>query len=175
MRSAILSDKEKTCIFILSGYFCAMLNILVVHANSSWHWISEIRPYDILPWAILGTILIEWIILWKYLKLNDKKFKVLILIVIANFSSFLFPYLFDWFWQYPMYSSLEQLFNHGPYYIIGLSYLILTCLVEFPIIYLALRKNVSNKKKLICTIILINVLTTILIAILERIITQGSW
>ena len=33
-------------------------------ADSSWVWISEKRPFDILPWVAMGTILIEWLSIW---------------------------------------------------------------------------------------------------------------
>ena len=33
--------------------------MLNVYANSSWVWISETRPYDILPFVIVITLVIE--------------------------------------------------------------------------------------------------------------------
>jgi len=32
---------------------------VTVYANSSWHWISKTRPFDILPIIIIVTLLIE--------------------------------------------------------------------------------------------------------------------
>ena len=36
----------------------------VVFANSSWYWISEQRPWDILPWVAMATIFIEVLAIW---------------------------------------------------------------------------------------------------------------
>ena len=52
-------------------------------ADSSWVWIFEKRPFDILPWVALGTILIEWLSIWLIPK-TGHALKVLGIVMIAN-------------------------------------------------------------------------------------------
>ena len=65
---------------------------VVVFANSSWVWISEMRPYDILPWVAICTLGIETISLVFIAKIK-KGFKVFSFVAIANIISFATPYL----------------------------------------------------------------------------------
>ena len=52
--------KSKTPLRILIVIMVLMMLLPVnAFADSSWVWISEKRPFDILPWVALGTILIE--------------------------------------------------------------------------------------------------------------------
>ena len=37
---------------------------LVARADSSWVWITETRPYDVLPFVVVGTLLIETLSIW---------------------------------------------------------------------------------------------------------------
>ena len=60
-----------------------MLLPVSVFADSSWVWISEKRPFDILPWVALGTILIEWLSIWLIPK-TGHALKVLGIVMIAN-------------------------------------------------------------------------------------------
>ena len=52
-------------------------------ADSSWVWISEKRPFDILPWVAMGTILIEWLSIWLIPR-TGHAFKVLGIVMVAN-------------------------------------------------------------------------------------------
>ena len=54
-----------------------------VFADSSWIWISEKRPFDILPWVAIGTILIEWLSIWLIPK-TGHCLRVLGIVMIAN-------------------------------------------------------------------------------------------
>ena len=58
---------------------------------------------------------------------------------------------------------------------VSLFYLLITLLVEFPIVYLFLRKKASNKKVLIAVIIAANVLTTVMTFAVEHIFCHGEW
>ncbi len=41
-----------------------------VFANSSWVWISEKRPYDLLPFVIAGTLIIEIAVIYRIPKMK---------------------------------------------------------------------------------------------------------
>lgn len=158
------------------GFIIAITLIIVpmrVYANSSWHWISETRPFDILPWVALGTILIEWLMIWKIPKL-DKGLKVLGVVIASNLASFLLPYMIMWF-ESSWYGSFQYILNSGPHYIVGIIFLILTCSVEIPLIYLFFQKKTENPTLLIKVILLANVITTIGVAIVEHVLTKGAW
>ena len=88
-----------------------------VFADSSWVWISEKRPFDILPWVALGTILIEWLSIWLIPKTGNA-FKVLGIVIVANAASFLLPYAFlkaDLSW----YGTFDHILDSGPHYIVS--------------------------------------------------------
>ena len=44
------------CLFVVSSG-CA-------YANSSWIWLTDNRPWDILPWVAAATIIIEALAIW---------------------------------------------------------------------------------------------------------------
>ena len=142
-------------------------------ADSSWVWISEKRPFDILPWVAMGTILIEWLSIWLIPR-TGHAFKVLGIVMVANAASFLLPYAFleaDLSW----YGTFEHILDSGPHYIVSGVFLLLTLLVEMPIVYNVLKSKVQDKKKLQLTIIISNMITTAGVAIIERLITEGYW
>ena len=142
-------------------------------ADSSWVWISEKRPFDILPWVALGTILIEWLSIWLIPK-TGHSLKVLGIVMIANAASFLLPYAFlkaDLSW----YGTFEHILDSGPHYIVSGVFLLMTIIIEMPIVYNALKKQVQDRRKLKVVIIVSNIITTAGVAIVERLITEGHW
>ena len=160
---------------IVSIMIMALMMLLPsnVFADSSWVWISEKRPFDILPWVAFGTILIEWLCIWLIPRTGNA-FKVLGIVMVANAASFLLPYAFlkaDLSW----YGTFEDILDSGPHYIVSGAFLLLTLLVEMPIVYNVLKSNVQDMKKLQLTIIVSNVITTAGVAIIERLITEGYW
>ena len=144
-----------------------------VYADSSWYWISETRPFYVLPWVALCTILIEWLMIWKLPKI-DGGLKVLGVVTIANLASFLLPYLLVWL-DLSWYGSFQDILNSGPHYIVGAFFLVLTCAVEIPLVNMFLRKKAKDTKLLVRIIVLANIITTIGVAIAEHVITKGAW
>ena len=103
------------------GIFLAFNVVLfntATHANSSWYWISETRPFDILPWVAIATIIIETLSI--------------------NYVG-------------RIYHTSEISF--------------------------VLRKDagIHCTKRLLTSIVFSNLVTTIMVAVVERIICQGSW
>lgn len=146
-----------------------------IYANSSWVWLTT-SPLTILPIAIIVTLFIE---ILGISKLNDiKRTKTIIFVVIiANIVSFIVPYIerANRFIPTTGGFSFTAAFNKGPYYIILIGYLLLTLIIEIPIVYLSLQKYVDEKLRLIITVITVNIITTAIVAILERIICVGQW
>lgn len=150
-------------------------------ANSSWHWVT-ISPMRVLPFAIVLTLTIET---WGAAVFGKTKgiMRTFIVVAIANAASFVMPYFiyayrikfygvgFGADWKYVW----EKAFNSGPNYIVGFVYLILTLCVELPIAYLLLKNHSENKKQLFYTIIVVNVITTAVVAVMERILCRGMW
>lgn len=166
--------KSKTSLRISIMIMALMaLFSLNAFADSSWVWISEKRPFDILPWVALGTILIEWLSIWLIPK-TGHSLKVLGIVMIANVASFLLPYAFlkaDLSW----YGTFEHILDSGPHYIVSGVFLMLTIIIEMPIVYNALKKQVQDRKVLKVVIIVSNIITTAGVAIVERLITEGYW
>ena len=142
-------------------------------ADSSWIWISEKRPFDILPWVAIGTILIEWLSIWLIPK-TGQALKALGTVTLANAASFLLPYAFlkaslSW------YGTFDHILDSGPHYIVSGVFLLLTIIIEMPIVYNVLKSNVQSKRMLQITIIVSNIITTAGVAVIERLITEGYW
>jgi len=142
-------------------------------ADSSWIWISEKRPFDILPWVAIGTILIEWLSIWLIPK-TGQALKALGTVTLANAASFLLPYAFlkaslSW------YGTFDHILDSGPHYIVSGVFLLLTIIIEMPIVYNVLKSNVQSKRMLQITIIVSNIITTAGVAVIERLITEGHW
>lgn len=151
------------------------------YANSSWHWLTS-SPMEFLPLAILLTLAIEMASIFLFGKLVSGfgiKLKVAILVILANIFSFVFPYIlrayqlriFSAEWQHALYDA----FHKGPYYIVLSSYLILTLLIEVPLVYYLMKKHSQRKKQLLIAIISANVVTTFIVAIVERMLFYGQW
>ena len=65
--------KYKLISAVIIGLFSIQLFDLTAFANSSWVWISETRPYDVLPWVAIGTLIIETISLIVFSKIKNGK------------------------------------------------------------------------------------------------------
>lgn len=81
--------------FIISLFLLHFFN-LSVFANSSWIWISETRPLDIMPWVAVGTLILETVSLMVFAKIKNG-YKTFAVVTIANAVSFAAPYLLGCF------------------------------------------------------------------------------
>ena len=151
---------------------CMILIPQAVYADSSWIWMTDYRPFDILPPVALATIVIEVLAIWL-IPHTGKLIKTAVVVIIANAVSFLLPYAF--LLGDPIYPKFNDVLNSGAYYIVGAEFVIVTLAIEMPIVYNLLKKEVSSKKKLIWSIIGSNIVTTVLVAVIERIVTEGYW
>jgi len=144
-------------------------------ANSSWQWLTT-SPLPIFPLAIIGTLVVE-IVAVKKIAAIGKIRKTILTITLANLLSFLAPYLFRAYQMIPTQGafSVAASFERGPFFIVAAGYLILTLLVEVPVVYFLLAKDTAFKKKLALAIVGTNVMTTALVAVIERLICVGQW
>lgn len=61
-----IKNKKHSLLYILAGgivpgaFLGYVLIGMPVSANSSWVWISQTRPYDVLPWVALVTNLLSF-------------------------------------------------------------------------------------------------------------------
>ena len=149
---------------------------LLASANSSWVWISETRPYDILPFVIIGTLLIETVAVNLVSKVGNW-YKTFFAVLVGNIISFVVPYI--GYSNTTPYAdagyTLSEIINRGPYYTVGTAFLLLTLIIELPVVYFLLKKDADNKNKLALCIALANVVTTVLVAVVERTLCYGRW
>lgn len=152
-----------------------MLISKTAYANSSWIWLTT-SPMGILPIAIIVTLLIEVFGISKVCNIRKVK-KVILVVFLANIISFIYPYLERAYRFIPTSGgfSITAAFEKGPYYMVLSGYLLLTLIIEMPVVYSFLKKEVNSKKKLISMILTVNIITTILVAVFERIICIGQW
>lgn len=171
-------NKKYSLLYILAGgvipgaFLGAFLIGMPVSANSSWVWISQTRPYDVLPWVALVTIIIETICLKRVLKEQRWK-KVLVVTLVANLLSFAAPYVlysFD-----PVFVWSGRNWRDVHLYTVGAIYLLMTIVVEMPVVYGCLKKSAKDRKYLIGVIVGSNVVTTLITAVAERILCWGKW
>ena len=153
---------------------CFVLLIIpqAVFADSSWCWLTDTRPFDILPPVALATIVIEVLAIWL-IPNTGKLMKTAVAVILANAASFLLPYAL--LLNDPVYPKFDDMLNAGPNYIVGAGFVILTLVLEIPIVYNLLKKHVDSKKKLLWSIIGSNIVTTAMVAVIERMVTNGYW
>ena len=96
--------------------------------------------------------------------------KAAFVVGIANGASFVVPYFI-----YFSSNDFSYMANYWPTYIVGIWYLLLTLAVEVPIVCNLLKKDCDNGKKLFKFVIMTNIVTTLMVAIVERIICVGRW
>lgn len=163
---------DKLAVFFISLLFALILIPTKVFANSSWHWLTK-SPWELLPIVVIVTLLIETAAVVLIGKIKERK-RAFIVVCIANIASFLLPYVFRMlnFWSV-MGAPFKAV--DGPYYIICTAYLLLTILIELPIVYFFLVEKTQNKRWMLISILLSNVITTALTAAVERIFCRGSW
>ena len=73
------------------------------------------------------------------------------------------------------YGTFDHILDSGPHYIVSGAFLLLTIIIEMPIVYNVLKSNVQSKRMLQITIIVSNIITTAGVAVIERLITEGHW
>ena len=136
-----------------------------VYANSSWNWLTDTTPLLVLPFAIVFTLVVEIFSIVRYGKVK-KYLKVAIVVLVANLISFLIPYLFE-ISGLPDPSIFEAI-KAGLYYIVTFGYIIITLFFELPIVFFSLWNNTTHSGRLLLAIVVSNVITTVLVAICER-------
>ena len=150
--------------------FCLIPTI--VYANSSWRWISEKRPYDVLPFVIVFTLIIETLSVIFIAGVKQNKQKAFIIILIGNLLSFATPYISA---ATDEIYTFSQMLEHLPFYTVSFWYLAITLIIEIPIVYNGLKNNAKSKKLLLLTIIFSNILTTLMTYGAERLFCYGEW
>ena len=157
--------------YLMLSIAVSLLSTEPVYADSSWVWISETRPYDVLPYVVVLTLVIE-IGMINYIAKVNKLGKSSLVVTIANLVSFLFPY---WLIVYTDgVHTYPDTLNDYHSVVIG-PYLILTLMFELPIVMTFLGHDVKDKKKLFLVTLGANVLTTLMVYVIENIFCEGHW
>ena len=164
-------EKRITRVIVITC-FVFLIIPQAVFADSSWCWLTDTRPFDILPPVALATIVIEVLAIWL-IPHTGKLMKTAVAVILANAASFLLPYAL--LLNDPVYPKFDDMLNAGPNYIVGAGFVILTLVLEIPIVYNLLKKHVDSKKKLLWSIIGSNIVTTAMVAVIERMVTNGYW
>lgn len=148
--------------------------VTVAYANSSWIWISEKRPWDILPWVILVTLAVE-ILAIRLFGGEKRTGRIALFVTLGNLISFLVPYLLKLVSYATQGFDFDKYLNHAPSFIVGLAFLALTLIVELPLVYFALKPKEEPRRRLLWAIVGANVVTTALTAIVEQVLCKGQW
>ena len=165
-------------------YISLLLLIITVplFANSSWVYYID-KPYTILPIVIIITLFLEifFIMVFNKIKKISSIFFGVLIIIVANLFSFIISYIF-WgkIFGHVVPKEIENLntifekifytfYNFPLYNNMGIELLILTLIIEVPFVYLFLKRYTKNKKKLILSIIIVNIISNVVITIFEKV------
>lgn len=156
-----------------------ILLIPVSGYNGGWTWRSQVEPLDILPIIVLFTLLTETLLINFVPKLRNLT-KVFLIVMAGNLLSFISPYLklfFVWLEEEIIAggASFELLKGFSLLYTTGILFLVVTLLMETPMVYFALRNKAEKDETLLVVTIVANVLTTVVITIIERTLCYGCW
>lgn len=128
---------------IIISAFLFFISPIITYADSSWVWISETRPYDVLPWTAILTIAIETLSINYFSKVHMLP-KTFCIVTLANLLSFAAPYLINLFLYDSSGFAFSKYLEHWPSYTVGLAYGFMTVAIELPVVYGALRKNAGS-------------------------------
>ena len=167
-------NKTKNINIVLMTFILLFSVPISAFANSSWVWLTPFRPLYILPFVIIVTLATEILLIYYFSK-STKFNKIITFVILGNLLSFLAPY----FWKYLISLMPHSIYNfsmmldRGPHYIVGIAYLVLTLIVEFPVVYFSVKKDAKKQQGLIKGIIISNIITTIFTALVEHILCRG--
>lgn len=168
-------SKNNFCMSLCTTIFLLFSFTITALANSSWRWISESRPYDVLPFVIVFTLFAETYTIKHYCRII-KTDRVFIPVFIGNIISYFMPYAVDILLVRSEHIyTLSEFWQRGHFYTVGTVYLFMTLVAEIPVVYAFLKKKATDSKTLVRVILAVNVLTTVLVALTERIICRGRW
>lgn len=173
-KGGVHMKKNNTLMSVVSALIMCFGFSITAFANSSWVWITNSRPYDVLPFVIVFTLVAETCVIAHFSKIESKS-KVFVPVLIGNLISYAMPYINESQTMYGEYYGLKHSLDHGPSYTVGTAFLIMTLVAEFPVVYFSLKKKTENKRALAISIIAVNVLTTAAVALTERLICRGHW
>lgn len=159
---------------LLAALLCTIFLFTSAYANSSWVWISETRPVDVLPAVIVITLAIEIAAINFFPRIHHLG-KVALVVTIGNLLSFGIPYLLHFSEYVGSGFSFTKYLDHWPSYIVGAAYLFVTLVAELPFDYFLLEKYTHRHRTLLLTILLSNTVTTALTALAERLLCTGQW
>ena len=168
VRMDIRTIKESLCIIVL----LVLCIPQTVYADSSWMWFTKTAPYELLPFVAVLTIAIEYFMILKLLDIKKKK-RLFAVICLANLLSFLLTYGATFYAS--GYENIMNFFDGLDFYTINFGYLFLTLIIECPVVYGVIADEVKNNKKSIGIIALANIVTTVLVIVIERISCKGKW
>lgn len=136
-------------------------------SGGGWFWKSELIPLHILPVALAGAFLVE-IGLFLLTTKPLHKGRACIVFLVGNLLSFLLSYGL-------IYMSSQATLLPQDIYIVNGAFLILTFFAECSLEYGLLNRDTNNKRRLLLTVILLNLLTTILLGWIERTLCYGLY
>ena len=125
---------------------------MVAFANSSWYWFTR-NPLPLLPWAMVGTLIVEVFVIHHFNQIK-MSMKTVVIVFLGNITSFLTPHIFvgivpEIFEENAnFFSRINSMADMFPFYIVGLAFLLLILIVETPVVIVGLMGNTNNKKRL---------------------------
>lgn len=150
------------------------------HETLPWVWLSNNRPWDIAVWLLAIAIVVETLAIWWVPKTGTPKMGMLVRIALtvtaANIVSLLLPYYMFYGADLNMYyTNFQEYIEVGYGYFVGRFYVLLTFLVESPLVAFSLFFCTEKRKTLFITVFASNIATTIIVALIERAYAPLTW
>ena len=160
----------------LSSFLIALLLMFtfptVISASEySWTWLSDVRPYHLLPLTVAVASTVESLSLIYVAKVTYKS-KTVFFTILCNIISFAAPYVAIHLFDDEGLASIE---TSNPYGILRIAYVGAILFFEWIAIFIALGDYVESEKRLLWTIFGSNAVTTVLVIIIENILAPGRF
>jgi hypothetical protein len=124
----------------------------------------------VLPFAIVFTLAVEIFAVLKFGRVK-RRLRASLVVTVANLASFLLPLLFFWLIaDIALPISPIDFISESPFYIVSSGFLLLTLVVELPIVFFTLGRETAYSSRLLLSIIISNTFTTAAIFVAEHLL-----
>ena len=158
----------------LSAFLFALLLVFmfpIAISASSWAWMSDVRPYHLLPLDIGVASTIEILSLLYIAKVTYKS-KAVFFTIFANMVSFAAPYVATFLFEDDGLACLEKNSSYG---LLRFAHVGMILIFEWIAVFIPLCDHVESEKRLIWTIFGSNAVSTALVILLESVLAPGQY
>ena len=140
---------------------------VTAQASGSWVWTSEARPWNLLPFLVIGALIAAPLVFYK-VSGYQRQGRSLGVLWLGVMAAFLLPYLLRYLGGSYQISAVSE------HYIVDVFFLI-AVVVVMAIQYPLLKKGEGPAKRLLAGVLLANLVCVGGAALIERLACPGFW